>query len=107
MGACPVCSEHVGELMFDDSQAEHLERVSERIAPVVIRYCTEHPRFHADELRRYVLHETGLIAPGSADRILRDLRLRLRGVIDYRVVSRRESLYEVLRVPEVPKSSGN
>jgi len=91
--------------MFDDSQGEHLERISERIAPVVIRYCSEHPRFHADDLRRYVLRETGLIAPGSADRILRDLRLR--GVIDYRVVSRRESLYEVLRVPEAPKASGN
>jgi ribosomal protein S25 len=33
-------------------------------------------------------------APAIADRILRDLRQR--GVVEYRVLSRRESLYEVM-----------
>jgi hypothetical protein len=77
-------------------QQENLERVSSRIAWAIIRSCREHRRFHADELRWYVISETGVAAPGSADRILRDLRQKK--VLDYRVVSRHESLYEVLWV---------
>jgi hypothetical protein len=84
-----------GVFSFDEQQ-ENLERVSSRIAQAIFRFCREHRRFHADELRRYVVAETGIAAPGSADRILRDLRQRK--LIEYRVLNRRESLYEVLWV---------
>jgi len=80
---------------FDfDEQREHLERVSSRIARAIIQFCREHRQFHADELRKHVLREAGITAPGSADRILRDLRQRK--LIDYKVVNRHESLYETL-----------
>jgi hypothetical protein len=82
-----------GAFNFEEQQ-ENLERVSSRIASAIIRFCREHRRFHADELRKYVVSETGIAAPGSSDRILRDLRQRK--IIDYRVLNRRESLYEVL-----------
>ena len=76
-----------------DGQQENLERVSSRIGWAIVQFCREHPRFHADELRKAVERETGIAAPASADRILRDLRQK--GVIAYTVLSRRESLYEV------------
>jgi hypothetical protein len=79
-----------------EEQQEQLERVSARIARPIITFCKEHKRFHADELRRYVVAEIGVTAPGSADRVLRDLRQQ--GRLNYRVVSRRESLYEVIEV---------
>jgi len=70
-----------------------LERVSSRIANAVVAFCSHHPRFHMDDLRRYIVREVGTVAPGSPDRILRDLRAR--GVLRYRVVSRHQSLYEM------------
>lgn len=89
--------------LFDDSddsdeQSEHLERVSSRIALAIIAYCRANKRFHADELRSAVVRATGIAAPASADRILRDLRQR--GIVQYKVVSRRESLYEVITIKE-------
>jgi len=48
--------------------------------------------FHADQLRAYVTAAHPR-APGSADRILRDLRKR--GACAYVVVDRRASLYRV------------
>ena len=84
-----------GEFNWDDQQ-ENLERVSSRIARAVLAFCEVHRRFHAEELRKFVIRETGISAPGSADRILRDLRKR--GLIDYRVLSRRGSYYEVLAI---------
>jgi hypothetical protein len=79
-----------------DDKAEHLERVSSRIARAILDYCRDHPQFHADDLRRAVTRTTGCAAPGSADRVLR--RLRQQGMIDYVCLSRSESLYEVFRV---------
>jgi len=86
-------------------QRENLERVSLRVAASVIRFCIERlqrgePEFHAEDLRTWVIQETGIAAPASADRILRDLRQR--GIIQYRVLSRRESLYVVLAVKGYP-----
>jgi len=89
--------------MYDGEQGENLERVSVRIARSVTAFCQEHKTFHADDLRRHVIRETGVTAPGSPDRVLRDLRQK--HVLDYRVISRSESLYEVLRVP--PKGDDN
>lgn len=79
-------------------QYEELERVSSRIASALIHFCRKHVgrTFHADELRRYVTTQIGDVAPASADRVLRDLRQR--GIVDYDVISRRESLYLVNRV---------
>ena len=85
------------EFEFDswdgDEQQENLERVTSRIGRAVVQFCGEHRRFHADELRKYVITETGIAAPASADRVLRHLRQKKK--IAYKVVSRRESLYEV------------
>lgn len=81
-------------IYLDDGHQENLERVSARIASVVLQFCRERETFHADDLRRAVIRETGIAAPASADRILRDLRQK-RQVI-YRCLSRSESLYEVL-----------
>lgn len=74
-------------------QQENLERISSRIGAAIIAFCEAHRRFHAEDLRKYVIRETGISAPGSADRILRYLRQRR--IMGYRVLSRRESLYEV------------
>jgi hypothetical protein len=80
---------------FSDHE-ENLERVSSRISRAVLNFCRDHKRFHADELRRAVIAETGITAPASADRILRYLRQR--GLLSYTVLSRRESLYEVTAI---------
>jgi hypothetical protein len=83
--------------MFNfEEQQENLERVSSRIERAVMQFCREHRSFHADDLRRYVINETGITAPASADRILRLLRQQKK--LNYRVVDRRASLYEVLWV---------
>jgi hypothetical protein len=87
---------------FDfDEQQENLERVTARIGAAIIEFCLKKlastdRSFHAEDLRRYVTLKTGISAPASADRVLRDLRQR--GVITYRVLNRRESLYEVTGV---------
>jgi len=86
-------------------QQENLERVSSRIAGAIIEFCRAHKRFYAEELRAYVLQATGIVAPGSADRVLRDLRQR--GILDYLVISRRESLYEVLWVRGDEEETGD
>jgi hypothetical protein len=80
---------------LDFEQAENLERVRSRIGRAIVAFCRERKRFHADELRAAVAEATGIAAPASADRILRDLRQR--GVINYRVINRHESLYEVTK----------
>lgn len=78
-------------------QRENLARVSRRITALVTQFVNERigQQFTADELRRFVAEQEPT-APGSADRILRDLRQR--GVINYRVVSRSRSEYEALAV---------
>jgi hypothetical protein len=99
---------------MDSGHPENLKRVSVRLGPSVLDFCeriydTALKRFHAEELHQSVLHATGRQAPASADRILRDLRLR--GLINYRVISRRESLYEMLWIrnskSDGDKSNGN
>ncbi len=48
-------------------------------------------QFHMEELRQWIGADA---APDSAGRILR--LLRQRGVIDYKVANRAQSLYEIL-----------
>jgi hypothetical protein len=88
-------------------QQENLDRVSQRIAPAVLAFCQSIglKEFFADDLRRYVRRMVGEVAPGSPDRVLRDLRRK--GMIDYRVVSRSESLYQMLRVGPRPAAPAN
>lgn len=72
-----------------------LERVTSRIGSAIVEFCAARvgQTFHADELRAHVTRACGVVAPGSADRVLRQLRLTNR--IRYVVLSRRESLYRV------------
>lgn len=87
---------------FDWEQQENLERVSSRIGAAIISFCVNRLRdkfsheFSAEDLRQFVIRETGISAPASADRILRNLRQR--GLVEYRVIDRRGSLYEVIAI---------
>ena len=77
------------------SNREHLRRVSGRIGAAILEFCKNHAgrRFYAEQLRRHIAAEVGVTAPGSADRVLRDLRRR--GYVSYRVINRRSSEYEL------------
>jgi len=88
-------------------QQANLDRVSYRINLAVMAFCRSIgvKEFYADELRRYVRRMVGEVAPGSPDRILRNLRQT--GQIDYVVVSRSESLYRMLRVGPRPPAPVN
>lgn len=81
--------------------AAHLAAVSSRMAPAILDFCAARvgQRFYADDLRAYVQARMPG-APGSADRILRDLRQR--GHVDYVVENRARSLYRVHQV-RLPK----
>lgn len=86
--------------LFDSEQAAHISRVTSQIARAILTFCrsrlaTGQSEFHADDLRAWVSVREAT-APGSADRILRDLRRA--GVVDYRVVNRAQSLYRVVSV---------
>lgn len=73
----------------------YLRAVSARIDDAILEFCRENVgrHFHADDLRRHVDQRCGMTAPGSADRILRDLRKR--GDLNYIVVNRAQSLYRL------------
>lgn len=77
------------------TQAEHLASVSSRIGDAIIEFARRRVgcEWHADDLREHVTRTVGTVAPGSADRVLRDLRQR--GAIEYVVVSRAASRYRV------------
>lgn len=86
-------------------QTANIERVAEKIERFVLHFCRlrlrfKQAQFHVEALRDYVVrelnpeHET--VAPASPDRILR--LLRQQNKLDYIVLSRSESLYEVLWV---------
>lgn len=85
------------------TQAEHIERVSIRIGAAIIAFAQLHlrlggdlGRFYIDELRAYVTEVVGIVAPASPDRILRDLRQR--GRLNYKVIDRGASLYQITEV---------
>ena len=85
-------------------QEEELERVSLRIGASILAFYAERGLesfFRADDLREWVSAEVGPIAPGSADRVMRDLRQKR--LINYIVISRSESLYQIKPIrPEQP-----
>jgi hypothetical protein len=80
-----------------ETHGANLERVRLRLSEAVLAFVASRrmqdlPEFHADELRDYCeRHAAG--APGSPDRILRDLRQR--GLVNYELVSRQRSLYRI------------
>lgn len=55
--------------------------------------------FTAPELHRVIREKHPSLAPDSPGRIMR--LLRAEGLINYRVVSRKDSLYEILRPEEI------
>lgn len=84
------------------AQRQNLARVRDRIGPLVLAFCRArlaagNATFRVAELHEHVRAALS-VAPASADRILRDLRRA--GSLDYRVLNRRESLYEILSVKE-------
>lgn len=76
------------------------ERVRGRIADAVIAFVREHPgQFHMSGLLAFVASRMGrFVAPDSPSRILRALAAD--GVVAYRVVSRRHSLYTAIVLPQ-------
>jgi hypothetical protein len=79
--------------------SEHQQaRVSNRIGEAIRTFCESRLEFHADDMRSYIATVVGPVAPGSPDRILRELRQR--GLVNYVVVSRRDSLYRIVRAGE-------
>jgi hypothetical protein len=74
---------------------EHLSAVASRLSETIVDFCNERvgETFFADDLRRYVVDRAGHTAPGSADRILRELRAR--GALGYVVLNRAKSLYRI------------
>jgi hypothetical protein len=77
-------------------QEEELERVSLRIGASILAFFQDRGLenfYRADDLREWVTQNVGPIAPGSADRIMRNLRQKR--VINYKVISRSESLYQI------------
>lgn len=82
--------------------------VKKSVKQAILEFINAHPvgtRFTANELRRYV-NVYATPAPGSTDRILRDLRNR--AVIGYILVDRQKSLYEVTPAQvTVPDATGD
>lgn len=82
--------------MPHDSRADR-GRVQQRIADAISRWCRERvasgrPRFHGAELESAIVEQTGC-TPGSPLRLFREA-LR-HGLIEGRLVSRSDSLYEL------------
>lgn len=93
----------VGEIVREGArqeQEQELARVSSGIAKHILAFCRWKgvgATFRTSELNDFVcLRTENHVAPGSSDRVLRDLRLKR--VLDYEVLSRRASLYKITKV---------
>lgn len=85
-----------GDYTNGGGQSENIGRVSEKIALAVLEFCRSvghGGKFHMVDLQDFVGRQFS-IAPDSPGRILRDLRKRK--LLNYRVVSRSESEYQML-----------
>jgi ribosomal protein S25 len=80
-----------------NEQAIEKARVSAAISQHVAAFLDRNlnREFHNGDLHDYV-NQRVTIAPGSADRIMRDLRAK--GRVNYKVINRRQSLYLSLPV---------
>ena len=72
---------------------EHLARVSDKIEDAVFRFCLRFNEFHLNDLSDHVRRNIPNISADSPSRILRDLKRR--GLVNYEVVDRKNSLYRV------------
>jgi hypothetical protein len=86
-------------------QDDNLERVSKRIASAIYEFFawrvrTDQLEFHAEDMRRWVIRTVGMVAPGSPDRVMRDLKQK--GFIYYDNVDRPNSLYRIELKPPPP-----
>lgn len=84
----------------DFEQSDELDRVSERIAAVVIDYFNEHGpgyEFTLHEITLYVMQKV-VCSPTSPYRVMADLRKK--DQLNYVVLSRKESLYRMTTVTE-------
>jgi hypothetical protein len=81
-----------------NTNAVYMENVGSKIGAAIVDFCSRRlgMTIHAEDLRNHVSNVVGKTAPGSADRILRDLRQR--GKVNYDVVNRRQSLYRITDV---------
>jgi len=85
-----------------NEQAENLERVSCRISRAILAFCrdryvhTTPPMFRMQDLLDAVNAAVGVVAPDSPSRILR--KLRKEGRINYVVLNRANSLYQLKAV---------
>jgi hypothetical protein len=88
-------AEAVTQTTLDFEQADNLQRIYGRVGQAILAFFAEHAsqRFHLIELLRYIRQVVREVAPDSPGRIMR--LLRRHGRIDYAVVSRSESLYEI------------
>jgi hypothetical protein len=81
--------------ILQEEQQENLKRVKDRLSAHVKAFCEQigtGGRFYAEDLRRSVA-EKFKGAPDSGPRILR--LLRQEGQLDYSIVNRRQSLYQI------------
>lgn len=89
----------IGQIIAStDEQPANLSRVRDRLSAHVKAFCEEigqGGRFYAEDLRKSVLAKFK-VAPDSPGRILRDLRQS--GELDYCIVNRRQSLYELTEI---------
>ncbi len=86
----------MNQLQLNFDQKSELARVTAKTSMSIVEYFGKlkvGDTFHAQELRDYVAALVH-VAPASPDRIMRELRKR--GVLNYEVVNRRESLYRKL-----------
>jgi hypothetical protein len=87
-------------------QQDNIRRVSHRIGWAVLafrdlRVATGREEFFAAELREFVMEQVGHpLAPASPDRILRELRLK--GLLNYEVISRSKSFYRFIPLEPPP-----
>lgn len=80
------------------TQHANLTRCVSNIGDLVLRFHRQRLKdgemqFHAGDLRDFIAEET-LTAPASADRVLRHLRKI--GLVNYKVINRKMSLYEFI-----------
>jgi len=79
-----------------NQQTANLARVTAAIGKDVLGFCRGlgvKGTFHASDLHDYVGDQ---VAPASADRILRHLRQK--GYVDYVILNRRASFYQITAV---------
>ena len=93
----------LSEKVWMSSDRQERERVRSRIGSLIMEFFSlsrrpfVEPTFHMEDLRKFVeIGLKGKIAPDSPSRILRQLRQQR--LLNYEVVSRRQSLYRVVPV---------